>query len=318
MSRSIFLRTLFGIFLLASFIAIGTAISLRGTSAEAPVHSEKYAKLEVIESRLDDLHERKGKPQPGDWLASHKESGQSFAQYVRSEPNTLTEKRNVLYVQPIGTFDRKRTEIVQLSSEFMGHFFGCQVKILETMPDAAIPKKARRIHPEWDVPQLLSTHILDEVLKPNLPDDAFAMIAFTSTDLWPGEGWNFVFGQASLRGRVGVWSINRNGDPNLSEDDFKLCLLRTIKTATHETGHMFSMPHCIKFECNMNGSNHMREADKQPIYLCPKCLAKTLWSTEADPVNRYKALATFCDENDFDEQAAFYRKSIELLSEIDD
>ena len=27
-----------------------------------------------------------------------------------------------------------------------------------------------------------------------------AVLALTTSDLWPGEGWNFVFGQASLRG----------------------------------------------------------------------------------------------------------------------
>ena len=39
------------------------------------------------------------------------------------------------------------------------------------------------------------------------------MISFTSTDLWPGEDWNFVFGQASFEKPVGVWSLHRLGDP---------------------------------------------------------------------------------------------------------
>ena len=42
-----------------------------------------------------------------------------------------------------------------------------------------------------------------------LPKDAFAFVAFTSSDLWPGEGWNFVFGQASMEGRIGVWCKNQ-------------------------------------------------------------------------------------------------------------
>ena len=40
------------------------------------------------------------------------------------------------------------------------------------------------------------------------------MLAITAFDLWPGPGWNFVFGQASLTERVGVWSMARNGDPD--------------------------------------------------------------------------------------------------------
>ncbi|MGE5192634.1 MAG: Zn-dependent protease, partial [Deltaproteobacteria bacterium] len=62
--------------------------------------------------------------------------------------------------------------------------------------------------------------------------------------LKPGEGWNFVFGQASLSDRVGVWSIYRFGNPEKSADDYKLCLRRTLATAVHETGHMLGIKHC--------------------------------------------------------------------------
>ena len=68
-----------------------------------------------------------------------------------------------------------------------------------------------------------------------------AYLALTASDLWPGQGWNFVFGEASLRQRIGVWSIYRNGDP---ETDFQLCLRRTLSTASHETGHILGMAHC--------------------------------------------------------------------------
>lgn len=46
------------------------------------------------------------------------------------------------------------------------------------------------------------------------------MIAFTNADLWPGEGWNYVFGQASLADHVGVWSIHRYGDPSTATQLF--------------------------------------------------------------------------------------------------
>ena len=121
--------------------------------------------------------------------------------------------------------------------------------------------------------------MLDQVLRPRLPADASTYLALTTSDLWPGEGWNFVFGQASLNQRVGVWSIARNGDPHGDEHGLPLCLLRTLKTASHETGHMFSMPHCTLYECNMCGSNHRQEADRRPLWLCPCCLAKLCHAT---------------------------------------
>jgi len=290
-------------------------ISLGSCSyADDPLRAKRYQDLEAVQRAVRPLHERLGEAKPGEWLAEHQEPGQTFKQYVTNRPNRLEEKRRMLYVQPIGVFDRKQQEIVQLSAEFMGLYFSCSVKVLETMPDSAIPQKARRVHPSWNVPQILTDHVLYEVLKPALPDDAFAMIAFTSSDLWPGKGWNFVFGQASLRDRVGVWSIYRNGDPNLSEADFQLCLLRTLKTATHETGHMFSMQHCILYECNMCGSNHREESDGKPVYLCPECLAKVLWSTGADAKARYEKLADFCERNSLNDEAEFYRRSLKALA----
>lgn len=91
---------------------------------------------------------------------------------------------------------------------------------------------------------------------PDRPDDALAYLALTASDLWPGDGWNFVFGQANLRQRVGVWFIYRNGDPAQGEHAFRLCLRRTLAMATHEAGHVLTMKHCIAFACLMHGSNH--------------------------------------------------------------
>jgi len=161
--------------------------------------------------------------------------------------------------------------------------------------------------------QILSTYVLDQVLIPRVPRDAVAVLALTTSDLWPGKGWNFVFGQASLQSRVGVWSIYRNGDPDAGEEEFRLCLRRTLKTATHETGHMFSMLHCTAYECNMCGSNHRVESDRHPLWLCPVCLAKLTWATGVEPVGRYERLAAFCKENRFVEEAEFFQKSIAVL-----
>jgi archaemetzincin len=118
---------------------------------------------------------------------------------------------------------------------------------------------------------------------------------------------------ASIRQRVGVWSIFRNGDPEGDEDERALCLLRTIGTGTHETGHMLSMLHCIRYECNMNGSNSREESDKTPLALCPECAAKIWWACACDPVQRYEKLEAFCRKNGLMKQAEFYRKSRETI-----
>jgi archaemetzincin len=269
--------------------------------------------METME-RLKPLHKKLGKPRPGDWLATHPESGQSFRAYLDSGPVKPDRTRQIIYIQPLGAFTPLQVKIIALTAEFMGSYFGVSVKLEEVISLSLIPERARRVHPSWGNHQILTSYVLDEVLKPRLKKDALALIAFTPADLWPGEGWNFVFGQASLRGRVGVWSIYRNGDPTESEDSFRLCLLRTLKTATHEMGHMISMLHCIQYECNMCGSNHREESDRRPLALCPECLAKLCWATRIEPEERFKDLAAFCQKQGLEKEAAFFQKSWKVLT----
>lgn len=262
---------------------------------------------------LAPLHEKLGPPRPGDWLAMHEEPGQTFMQYVRGRPVRPDRKRRVIYVQPLGQFDEVQRKLIEQTAEFLGLYFGLPVSMRERLDLDVIPDHARRTHPTWGDRQILSTYVLQRVLRPRLPRDATAYIALTTSDLWPGEGWNFVFGQASLAQRVGVWSIYRNGEPHESDEAYRTCLRRTLKTASHETGHMFSMAHCTFYECNMCGSNHRAEADRRPLALCPVCLAKLCWSTGADPEKRFARLADFCDKAGLEAEAAFYRKSLEAI-----
>jgi archaemetzincin len=266
--------------------------------------------IEESMERIRSLHEKMKPPRPGDWLDRFDEPGQTFEEYLECDPITAKGKRNVIYVQPVGDFTDAQRRIVDLSAEFLGLYFNVEVKIRKDIPLSEIPARARRTHPSWGDKQILSTYVLDHVLRPRLPDDAVAYIAFTSSDLWPGKGWNFVFGQASRRGRVGVWSIYRHGAP---KTEFELCLLRTLKTATHETGHMFSILHCIAYECNMCGSNSRRESDRRPLAMCPEDAAKLWWATDADPIGRYTKLRDFCRREGLKAEAGFYERSIEAL-----
>ncbi len=274
---------------------------------------ERERQLIVQIEKLKPLHKPMGKPRPGDWLAQHKEAGQSFELYVASKPVRPLGKRRVIYIQPLGDFTATQKKIIAVTSEFMGVYFNAPVKVKETVPLSAIPESAQRIHPTWGDKQILSTYVLHDFLKPKLPDDAACFIAFTAQDLWPGEGWNFVFGQASLRQRVGVWSMYRFGDPDQNEFTYKLCLMRTLQTAVHETGHMFSISHCIAFECNMCGANNLPESDRRDVWMCPLCAAKVCWGSRINMVDRYATLKAFYDKYGFEKESVFMQKSIEAL-----
>jgi len=263
-----------------------------------------YEELKAIHTLMD-------KPGPHDWLAQHEELGQSFAAYQRANPVRPDKRLTTIYVQPLGPFAPKQAEVLKLAADYMAIYFTVPVKICDPIGLDQIPATAKR--QKFGNEQLLSTWILDELLLARRPKDALAYIAFTASDLWPGEGWNFVFGQASLRDRVGVWSLQRYGDPAATADTFQLCLLRTIKTATHETGHILTMCHCVAYNCNMNGSNHLGESDSRPLALCPVCLAKLCWNVKAQPGQRFEKMIAFCHEHGLKEDEAFFTKSLAIV-----
>ncbi|MBM4089164.1 MAG: hypothetical protein FJ276_07015 [Planctomycetes bacterium] len=264
--------------------------------------------------KLVPLHSRLAAPKPGEWLDVHEEPGQTYGEYVKGRPVTPDRVRRAIYIQPMGSFDPAQREVIDITAEFMGIYFGLPVRIRPDVSLSSIPAEARRTHPSWGDKQILTSYVLNRVLRPKLPTDACALIALTTSDLWPGEGWNFVFGQASLVHRVGVWSIYRYGDPNADEKSFRLCLRRTLKTATHETGHMFSMTHCTLYECNMCGSNHQAESDRRPMWLCPHCLAKLCHATGADPQERFRKLISFCKTHGFAAEQTFWQQSLDAIA----
>jgi len=295
-----------------------TAGALDGPATRPAARFADPNRIETLRAqiaRLVPLATKLAKPKPGDWLYEHKEPGQTFEQYVASKPVVPTSRHKTIYVQPLGRFNPLQQKIIQTAAEFLGIYYGLEVKLLDRLPLSVVPTGTRRIHPQWRDMQIRTGYVLEKVLLPRMPSDAFAYIALTTADLWPGEGWNFVFGSASPTHRVGVWSLYRYGDPGGGQAQYRKVLLRTLKTAAHEVGHMFSMPHCVAWQCGMCGSNGLAEADRRPIALCPQCVAKVCWATGADPADRYRRLAKFYEKHGLAAQAAFCNKALQALGQ---
>jgi archaemetzincin len=286
-------------------------------SDKSPVPNEDAGAFADLETKLAPLARKLGAPKPGEWLYEHKESGQPFLEYLEAQPVRRSKEQSTIYLCLIGDFTKEQQRVLDLTKEYLGIFFDAPVKVTKSLSLEQIPAKARRVHPSWGDKQILTTYVLYDVLKPERPYDALAYLAFTSSDLWPGEGWNFVYGQASTTQRIGVWSIYRNGDPSRSKAEFQRCLKRTLGTASHETGHILTLYHCTAFECNMNGSNHQEESDRKPLHLCPVCLRKLCWNLRVDPVAYLQRHEKFCRQHGFESEAEHYRKSMELLSARD-
>jgi archaemetzincin len=247
-------------------------------------------------------------PTPGEWLAQHDEGGQSLQDFINSKPNRPTESRDVIYLQPFGQWCEQECPSLEALERYAQSFFLRDVAIL---PSISLKEVAvsERINPHDGQHQLLTTDIL-RLLARRLPKDAFCLLGMSMIDLYPDPNWNFVFGQASLRNRVGVYSFARytkEGDPQLT-------LRRSLKVMAHEIGHMYGMTHCTFFECGLNGSNHLEEADRRPVYLCPVCLRKMHWSSEIDPLERYYHLDEFYRNFDYVEAADFMRQRINRVA----
>jgi len=233
-------------------------------------------------------------PGPNDWLASHSEKGQTFLQFARSNINRPNERRHTIYLQPLGTFGPDAPSLDFLR-RYAAAFFMLDVKLL---PPAALDAKIRsRTNPYSGQHQLLTGDLLD-LLRHRIPEDAFCIIGITTEDLYPSESWNFVFGQASLTDRVGVYSFARYGGGTN-----ELTLRRSCKVLTHETAHMFGMMHCIWNRCILNGSNHLAETDARPMHLCGVDLRKLHWSVRFDVVERYRRLRNLSLEAHFEDEA---------------
>ncbi|HYJ91570.1 MAG TPA: archaemetzincin [Pyrinomonadaceae bacterium] len=250
-------------------------------------------------------------PGPTDWLATFHEPGQTFAEYLNSNPTVPTSERHTIYVLPLGMFSAEQSKAIAMTDGYLEAFYGLTVKQLPQQP---IKRPARAVDSRTNEvshkTQIRTGYIMDDILRPMLPKDAAALIAFTNEDLYPDSTMNYVFGQASMENRVGVWSLYRLDD----NAAFHTFLLRTIKIAAHETGHMFSMHHCTKYNCVMSGSNHLAETDYHPIDACPECMAKICWFSHVLPSDRYRKLADFCRANGLQKEAEDFEKKYEAVN----
>ncbi len=230
-------------------------------------------------------------PKQGDWLAEHPQLQQPFELFLKQKPNRPDRQRGTIYLLPLDEFDEYTPQLTDLR-DFMQRYFGMPAKVLPRHTFAA-GRITSRTNPGTERLQWLTGDLLRE-LKLLLPPDAYCMLGITMTDLYPDPKWNFVFGQATLTERVGVYSFARF-DPNFWGDQRtpekqNQMLVRSCHLIAHETGHMFGIRHCVYYRCVMNGCNSQAEADTQPLRACPVCLRKLQWSIQFDPAQREQEL----------------------------
>ena len=232
-------------------------------------------------------------PGPADWLASHPEPGQGYVEFVASRPPRPDARRRRIDLLPLGRLASGPP--LERFRDYATTFYGLPSRLLPAL-DAAALSPTSRINPQTGRRQLFTPEILD-ALAGRIDSGAFCLAALTLEDLYPDPAWNFVFGQASLSERVGVYSLARYDPAFYGEARGpgwqQTVLRRGLNVMVHELGHMLGFAHCVFFRCVMNGSNHLDEADARPMQLCPVCLRKLHHSIPFDPLARYRGLEAY-------------------------
>lgn len=333
-------------------IAIGTVLGVKAVNSARPFFRSKFVpsnaaqRLKAIGTVKDsdewkrafdpgDDFEPLSVPQPGDWLEQHEERGQSFDQFVRSRPNLPDKKRTTLYFVPFGDFDDEWSPDIKKLEACASAFFQMPVKTLPAreLDDSKFTSRMRSLpqssnsdssksgpdtRKELQRRQYLTGSFL-RVLPKILPADGYAILGMTMEDLYPEANWNYVFGQASLRDRSGIYSFARY-DPQFwgeqrTEDGKTLLLLRSVSVLLHETCHMFGMEHCIYYRCLLNGSNSLEESDRGVMHLCPVCLRKLHHSVGFNITARDERLLQEYKRLGFDDESKWLNRRLRFVKD---
>ena len=243
-------------------------------------------------------------PLEGDWLFSHPEKGQTLSQFIDSKPVKPNSNLNIIYLEPLGKFENLQQKQIEINKEYLEIFYQIKVEILPQISEKTIPKFSRRIGSENNE-QLLASYILDSILKPEKHKNQIALMAISEMDLYPKPEWNYVFGLASYKDRVGVTSVFRFQDDKLIKQNFNLCLTRLLKISSHEIGHMFGIFHCIHSKCVMNGTNNIGETDNSTTRLCSECQQKIHFSFNINNQKRFLELSRFFKKYKLDNELSW-------------
>ncbi len=292
-------KILFIVLALAPVVWAFTAMSKR--DMESSVGPTKNLPPHLQEAFAVDDFASLPEPGPSDWLSSHPERGQTYGQFLNSSPlKPGAQGRKFIYLQPLGNFPKEAPQMAVLQEFLAAYFYPMEVKLAKTLPvdESKIGNRVASFSGEkqWNATDLLNG------LQRRVPRDAYVVMAVTMTDLYPSDEWNFVFGIARIKKRVGVFSFARYD----VADQPQLALERAFKVISHETGHAFGIKHCIHFHCLMNGSNGLGETDRAPLHLCPACLRKIHWGLGFDPAERYRKIAGVLKAQKMNEQAEWF------------
>ncbi|MBO9693957.1 archaemetzincin [Chryseobacterium sp.] len=251
-------------------------------------------------------------PKPGSWRYNHDERFQTFEDFQKLRKIKPGPGKNIIYIQPIGTFDELQKKEIELTREYLTVYFQLETKILPALPNTIFPEKVKRISKEGQK-QILAGYVLDSILIKRKPKDALVLMGITEKDLFPKPEWNYIFGLASYEDGVGVTSMYRFADGRLTDSNFNESFLRLIKISSHEIGHMFGISHCLNANCVMNGTNSLPETDYHLARACSLCQRKLNSSIHYDHKKRLLQLKNFFEKQHLNTELTLANQDLNLV-----
>jgi archaemetzincin len=170
----------------------------------------------------------------------------------------------IIYVQPLGNIEAGKLKVIH---DILGESFKKDVKIL---PKKTLSKQFRVAEKGQYSADLIMLWAEEQV-----PPDAFRFLTVVEEDIFSGR-YNFIFGQARIRGKLATVSLYRFTDPSrpLAPGEKSFFRERIGKLVLHELGHTFGLQHCNNEDCVMAFANSMLELDRQSAEFCGDCLRK--------------------------------------------
>ena len=97
------------------------------------------------------------------------------------------------------------------------------------------------------------------------------VLGVVDTDIFV-SGLNYVFGEAYVSGRAALISLWRLKPEFYHENSGPaVFVLRALKEAVHDLGHILGLQHCPHSFCVMHFSNSIFDTDKKQSLLCDQC-----------------------------------------------